>query len=86
MRVQATSKTFSIYEASVSELEYGAGEMLTRPMPWTSIDCLENWRVTSTRSLAISMGNLNVIEVSGDVEERNPLAMESCQTIVRSHC
>lgn len=61
-------------------------EMLTRPMPWTSIDCFENWRVTSTRSLAISIGNLNVIEVSGDVEERNPLAMESCQTIVRSHC
>lgn len=60
--------------------------MLTRPIPWTSIARFENWCVTSTRSLAISMGNLNVIEVSGDVEERNPLAMESCQTIVRSHC
>ena len=32
------------------------------------------------------MGNLNVIEVSGECEERKPLAMDSCQTIVRSHC
>lgn len=68
------------------ESEQLRGESLTRPMPWTSIDCFENWRVTSTRSLAISIGNLNVIDVSGDVEERKPLAMESCQTIVRSHC
>lgn len=64
----------------------GREEMPTKPMPCTSIDCFENCRVTSTRSLAISIGNLKVIEVSGDVEERNPLAMESCQTIVRSHC
>jgi len=42
--------------------------------------------VTATRFRAISMGNLNVMEVSGDVEERKPLAIESCQTIVRSHC
>jgi len=42
--------------------------------------------VTATRSLAISIGNLNVIEVSGDIEDRNPLAIDSCQTIVRSHC
>ncbi len=50
------------------------------------MDCFENCRVTSTRSLAISIGNLKVIEVSGDVEERKPLAMDNCQTIVRSHC
>ena len=65
---------------------FGRRETLTRPMPWISMDCFENWRVTSTRSLAISMGNLNVMEVSDDVDERNPFAMESCQTIVRSHC
>lgn len=93
MRVQATSKIFSICGESVSGLRWGVGERifgwregLTRPMPWTSMDCFENCRVTSTRSFAISMGNLNVMEVSGDVEERKPLAMESCQTIVRSHC
>ena len=59
---------------------------LTRPMPCTSIDCFENWLVTATRSLAISMGNLKVMDVSGEVEERKPLAIESCQTSVRSHC
>ena len=59
---------------------------VTNPMPCTSMDCLENCPVTATRSLATSMGNLNVMEVSGEVEERKPLAMESCQTIVRSHC
>ena len=55
-------------------------------MPCTSSDCLENWLVTATRSLAISMGNLKVMDVSGEVEERKPLAIESCQTRVRSHC
>ena len=55
-------------------------------MPWTSIDCLENWAVTATRSLATSMGKRNVMEESGDVEERKPLAIDSCHTIVLSHC
>jgi len=55
-------------------------------MPCTSIDCFENCPVTETRSLAISIGNLNVMELSGEVDDRKPLAMESCQTIVRSHC
>ena len=50
------------------------------------MDCFENWVVTATRSLAISMGKRNVMDVSGDVEDRKPLAIESCQTIVRSHC
>jgi len=59
---------------------------LTKPIPCTSMDCFENWPVTTTRSLAISMGKRKVIDVSGEVEERKPLAMESCQTIVLSHC
>lgn len=55
-------------------------------MPCTSIDCFENCPVTDTKSLAISMGKRNVIDVSGDAEDRKLFAMESCQTIVLSHC
>ena len=43
MRVQATSKTFSIYEGVISgEVDMERREMLTRPIPCTSIDCFEN--------------------------------------------
>ena len=55
-------------------------------MPCTSSDCFANCPVTATRSLAISIGYLKVMELSGEVEERKPLAIDSCQTIVRSHC
>ena len=86
MSVQATSKIFSIYTAVRREDVLVGDGARTRPIPCTSIDCFENCPVTATRSLAISIGNLKVMDVSGDVEDRKPFAIESCHTMVRSHC
>ena len=82
---QPMSKIFSTY-ATVRPCLPTSHDGHTNPTPCTSKDCFENPCNARTKCWATSAGYPNVMDGSSDLDDRQPLEMESCHTTVRSHC
>lgn len=83
---QPMSKIFSTYAKVRLVPAHTSQDLHTKPRPCTSKDCFENPFRAITKCWATSTGYPNVMDGSTDVDDRQPLEMESCHTTVRNHC